>query len=230
MIAATIGTVIRRMEKDGLHLWIIKEGRTELARQDDNIAVTDSVDLLTESVAELQQNCEPGDMVNITVMNKQITEKGRDKGTIVVVYPVLLKSKEVAGRVGMGSSKEMIDAIRENEKLKAQISYEKKERELNARIEALENKESDDSDGIGSIEKIINHPTISLLLGNLFGNKPPQAPINGAPTNLDGDLEYLKNNDSTFGELVHAVRLIMEKDRSTYDMSKNMIIQSSKNY
>jgi hypothetical protein len=166
-------------------------------------------------------------------MNKQITEKGRDKGTIVVVYPVLLKSKEVAGRGGMGSTKEMIETIRENEKLKAKITYDAKEREWNARFDAIENKLNEKNEGIGTIEQIIqhlSHPTVGILLGNLFGNKPPQAPINGAPTNLDGDLEYLKNNDSTFNELVHAVRLIMEKDRATYDMSKNMIIQSSKNY
>jgi len=230
MIAATLGTVTRRMEKDNLSLWIITEGRTELSRNDEIMQVTESIDLLTESFHELQQNCDPGDMVKITIMNKPLTDQGKQKGTIVASYPVLLKTKEIAGRSGMSIGKDMIDTIRENEKLKAQMAYDKKERELLDRIEKLENKENEDGEGIGSIERIINHPTVSLLLGNLFGNKPAQPPIHGTPSDIELDLEYLKTNDKNFAELVHAVRLIMEKDRATYDMSKQMIIQSSKNY
>jgi len=221
--------VIDSARKLNLSFWQISDNGNELARQDEEISLDDSLTILEDTINDLKENARNGDKIKISMQSAPMTNKGKVKGLMLRTFTIYLKEPEQARNMqGVGN----LSLLEENIRLKMQMEHDKEKSEMLKRIEALENQEEEKSGfdkTIEGIEKLITNPAAQMLLGMMLNGKAPQtqAPvINGVPEeNYSELLERIEKIDPEFITMLTAIVEAAENNNSTYFMYKNMLVK-----
>lgn len=221
--------VIDSARKLNLCYWQISEGNNELQRQDEDISLDDSLQLLEDTINELKDNARTGDKVKVSMQSEPMSNTGRKKGMNLRVFYVYLKEPEARNNQQIGN----LGLMAENITLKLNMQHDKEKSELLKRIEALEAPEEEGSNLDKSIEgltNILNHPITSLVVG-WFANKatgtPTAAPaINGVPAQDYNDLlERIEKIDPQFNTMLNAIVTTAENDPVSYFFYKDKLVK-----
>lgn len=219
--------VIDSARKLNLVFWQITEGGNELARQDEDLSLDDSLQILEDTINELKESARSGDKIKVS-MQSMAMSGGRKKGMQLRTFYVYLKDPESRSSQQIGS----LGLVEENIRLKLEMQHDKEKSELLKRIEALENQEEEKSSfdkTIEGFEKLISNPAAQMLLGMMFNNKAPQAPapaINGLPKQDYSDLlERIEKIDPEFNTMLAAIVAAAESEPATYFMYKKQLVR-----
>lgn len=218
--------VIDSARKLNLIFWQITEAGNELARQDEDITLEDSINLLEETINELKDSARAGDKIKISMQSANMAG-GRKKGMQLRTFNIYLKEPETKQVQSIGN----LSLLEENVKLKLEMQHDKEKQELLKRIEALEAPEPEQNNiekSIEGITTILNHPITSLVVG-WFANKSTQAPapaINGIPSNDYNNLiSRIEKIDPEFIKMLNAIVTAAEENKDTYFMYRNMLVK-----
>jgi hypothetical protein len=221
--------VIDSARKLNLVFWQITESGNELARQDEEISLEDSLTILEDTINDLKENARNGDKIKVSMQSQQMTSSGRKKGMNLRSFFIYLKEPEQA-RNSQGISN--LSLVEENIRLKMQMEHENKEREFIKRIEALENQEEEKSGFdkfIEGLDKLTTNPSAQMLLGMMLSGKPiqPQAPvINGVPEqDYSNLLERIEKIDPEFITMLNAIVIAAESEPATYFIYKKQLVK-----
>jgi hypothetical protein len=217
--------VIDSARKLNLVFWQISDAGNEIARQDEEISLDDSLQILEDTINELKDNARSGDKIKVSMQSQPMTNKGRVKGIAMRTFNIYLKEPEQKQMQGIGN----IGLIEENLRLKLEMQHDKEKSELLKRIEALEApEESGQLDKtIEGINTLLNHPITSLVVG-WFANKAaaPAPAINGLPKQDYSELlERIEKIDPTFITMLAAIVEAAEQNSGQYFMYKNMLVK-----
>jgi hypothetical protein len=219
--------VIDSARKLNLVFWQITEGGNELARQDEEISLDDSLLILEDTINELKESARSGDKVKVSMQSQQMTSSGRKKGMNLRSFFIYLKEPEMRNNQTIGN----LGLVEENIRLKLGMQHDKEKSELLKRIEALEAPEEEAGQldkTIEGINNLLNHPITSLVMG-YFINKGTTAPapaINGLPKQDYSDLlERIEKIDPTFITMLGAIVTAAENNSADYFMYKNMLVK-----
>lgn len=220
--------VIDSARKLNLVFWQVTEAGNELARQDDEISLDDSLQMLEDTINELKESARSGDKIKVSMQSQPMTNGGRKKGMQLRTFYVYLKEPEARTSQAIGN----LGLVEENIKLKLGMQHDKEKSELLKRIEALEAPEQESSNldkTIEGITTILNHPITSLVVG-WFANKatgPAPAPaINGLPKqDYNNLLERIEKIDPEFITMLQAITEAAEANSAQYFMYKNMLVK-----
>ena len=218
--------VIDSARKLNLVFWQITEGGNELARQDEELSLDDSLQILEDTINELKESARSGDKVKIS-MQSMAMSGGRKKGMQLRTFYIYLKEPETRSSQQIGS----LGLVEENIRLKLEMQHDKEKSELLKRIEALEAPEQETGQldkTIEGINNLLNHPITSLVMG-YFVNKTATAPapaINGLPKQDYSDLlERIEKIDPEFNTMLNAIVTSAENDAASYFMYKKMLVK-----
>lgn len=219
--------VIDSARKLNLIFWQITEAGNELARQDDEISLDDSLQILEDTINELKESARSGDKIKVSMQSQPMTNGGRKKGMQLRTFYVYLKEPETKQVQGIGN----LNLLEENLRLKLEMQHDKEKQELLKRIEALEAPEPEQNNiekSIEGITTILNHPITSLVVG-WFANKNTQAPapaINGIPLDDYNNLiSRIEKIDPEFIKMLNAIVTAAEENENTYFMYRNMLVK-----
>jgi len=229
MLTRPIRTIIDKARILNLSYWQITEGKEEIDRQDEDLSLEDSLQILEDSVNELKEYARSGDKIKISMQSDKMTNAGRKKGMNLRTFYLYLKEPEQARNM-QGISN--LNLVEENIRLKMEMQHEKEKSEWLKRIEALENQEEEKSGfdkTIEGIEKLISNPTAQMFLGMMLNTNAPQPPapaINGVPTQNYSDLlERIEKIDPEFNQMLNAIVIAAENDASDYFMYRKMLVK-----
>jgi hypothetical protein len=218
--------VIDSARKLNLSYWQISDNGNELARQDEDLSLDDSLTILEDTINDLKENARNGDKVKVSMQSAPMTNKGKVKGLMLRTFTVYLKEPEQARNLqGLGS----LGLVEENIRLKLEMQHDKEKSELLKRIEALEAPEEEAGQldkTIEGINNLLNHPITSLVMG-YFVNKTATAPapaINGLPQKDYSDLlDRIEKIDPEFNTMLNAIVTKAEENPTAYFTYKQML-------
>lgn len=231
MITIPVKYVIDSARKKGLVFWQITDAGNEIARQDEEISLEDSLQLLEETINELKDNARTGDKIKVSMQSMQMSG-GRKKGMQLGNWFIYLKEPESKQMQGIGN----LNLIEENIRLKMTMEHEKEKESLIKRIEALENTEED---GEG-FEKVINglnnlmaSPATQLLIGLMMNGKAAPAAaapaINGLPiTDYKNLIERIEKIDPEFIQMLEAIVISAEENPAGYNFYRQQLVKQKK--
>jgi len=219
--------VIDSARKLNLSFWQISDNGNELARQDEDLSLDDSLTILEDTINDLKENARNGDKIKVSMQSAPMTNKGKVKGLMLRTFTVYLKEPEQARNM-QGISN--LSLVEENIRLKMEMQHEKEKSEMLKRIEALENQEEEKSGfdkTIEGIEKLITNPAAQMLLGMMLKGNTAQAPapaINGLPKQDYNDLlERIEKIDPEFITMLNAIVTKAEENPTAYFTYKQML-------
>jgi hypothetical protein len=218
--------VIDSARKLNLSFWQISEGGNELARQDEDISLDDSLTILEDTINDLKENARNGDKIKVSMQSQQMTSSGRKKGMNLRSFFIYLKEPEMRNNQSIGN----LGLMEENIRLKLEMQHDKEKSELLKRIEALEAPEEEAGQldkTIEGINNLLNHPITSLVMGYFVNKAATPAPaINGVPEQDYSDLlERIEKIDPDFNSMLNAIVTSAENDASSYFMYKKMLVK-----
>jgi len=220
--------VIDSARKLNLSYWQISEGNNELQRQDEDISLDDSLQLLEDTINELKDNARTGDKIKVSMQSEPMARTGRKKGMNLRTFYVYLKEPEARNNQQIGN----LGLMAENITLKLNMQHDKEKSELLKRIEALEEPEEESGNiekAIEGITNILNHPYTSLVMGYFIkqGTTAPAPAINGVPSQDYSDLlERIEKIDPEFITMLNAIVIQAEKSPKGYFGYKNLLLIS----
>lgn len=235
MIAVSKDLLFEQARKSKLIYWQLFDNSQEIGRNDDDIDIEDSINILSELLSSLEPYAKPGERLKVSMQNKPMTANGKQKGGITRTYMVALTSSQpIAGPQNAGFNQSLYN---ENQELKLKLMQrelqEKHNEERNSllkRIEALEQEpdESNIDKTIGHINTLLNHPLTQMLVGQFLqtGTKPVSPTING----IDQDQEILtrlKAIDPNYTEVLQSILNIAESDSQQYFMYRSMLVKNA---
>tara|TARA_R110000868_G_scaffold126421_5_gene333494 strand:+ start:1492 stop:2184 length:693 start_codon:yes stop_codon:yes gene_type:complete len=222
--------VIDSARKLNLVFWQITEGGHELARQDEDLSIDDSLQILDDTINELKESARSGDKVKVAMQSQPMESTGRKKGMHLRTFYIYLKEPESARNM-QGISN--LSLLEENIRLKMTMEHEKEKSEWIKRIEALENAE-EETEGfdkvINGLNNLMASPATQLLIGLMMNGKgSPTAPapaINGLPKQDYSDLlERIEKIDPEFNSMLNAIVIAAESEPATYFMYKKQLVK-----
>ena len=228
MITIPTKFVIDSARKLNLSYWQISEGNNELQRQDEDISLDESLQLLEDTINELKDNARTGDKVKVSMQSQPMSSTGRKKGMSLRTFYVYLKEPEARNNQQIGN----LGLMAENITLKLNMQHDKEKSELLKRIEALEAPEEESGNiekSIEGITNILNHPITSLVMGYFIkqGTTAPAPAINGVPTQNYSDLlERIEKIDPEFNTMLNAIVISAETNKEAYFFYKKQLLKS----
>ena len=232
MIAVTQDLLIKQASKLNLIYWQALDGTTEIARQDENVDVAQSMAQLSELLDSLQPYARPMDRVTISMQSEQQKPTGKPKGQISRKFIVALNPIG-APVASTGISGASYSLQKENEELRLKlITKELEERhakerdELMKRIEALEEEPGGDMDKtIGQINTLLAHPLAQLLVSQFLQPKAPAPAINGIPEEGAELFKKWFEVDSQAIEVMRALIKLATEQPANYNLYKPMLLK-----
>jgi hypothetical protein len=232
MIAVTKDLLIEQASKLNLIYWQALDGTTEIARQDENVEVAQSMLQLSELLDSLQPYARPMDRLTISMQSEQQKPTGKPKGQILRKFIVALNPIG-APVASTGISGANYSLQKENEELRLKLitkeledKHSKERDELMKRIEALEEEPSGDIDKtIGSINTLLAHPVAQLLVSQFLQTKPTAPAINGVPIAPEQVYQKWLEIDEEAGMVMRAILKIATEQPQQYNLYKSMLLK-----
>lgn len=210
-----------------LKYWQITEAGNELAKQDDDVTIDESLNNLEDTLNDLKEYARAGDKVKISLQSESLSG-GKKKGTKIRTYNIYLKEPEQ--KTINGAPAANMDLMAENVKLKLEAQHKEEKAELLKRLEKLEAPEDEGAlnKTIEGIQTILNHPITSLVISYFAGKKGSQvqtAPaINGIP-DYDNLINRIEKIDPKFIEMLTAIVEAAESDANTYFFYRKQLVK-----
>lgn len=227
MLTIPVKYVIDSARKLNLIYWQITDAGNEIARQDEEINLEDSLQLLEDTINELKDSARNGDKIKVSMQSMQMSG-GRKKGMQLRTFYIFLKEPEQKSMQGIGN----LSLLEENIRLKMEMQHEKEKSEWLKRIEALENQEEEKTGfdkAIEGIEKIMSNPAAQMLIGlwmNGKGSTTAAAPaINGLP-DYENLIARIEKIDPNFIEMFNAIVTAAEQEKETYFFYRKQLVKA----
>lgn len=218
MALVTVSYLLAEMKENNLNCWNIKDNKNLLAEVDD-----DTIDTAA-SAAILQNKLSllAGSGIVTVTLSKSVKKNRVGKEAFKVrTYTINTGEKELNKMDISGINSELKSLREENAKLKEQLisqTYEQKLKDLEKKIEGLENK-PDDDDPIGRVVDLV----IPILSNMLVNPAPAPAPnINGIEEDTVLD-EWLKLDPEAIKVMKAIVNLAKNKP-SQYQTYKPILL------
>lgn len=232
MIAVTKDLLIEQASKLNLIYWQALDGTTEIARQDENVEINQSMQQLAELLDSLQPYARPMDRLTISMQSEQQKSTGKPKGQVTRKFTVALNPIG-APVASTGISGTSYSLQKENEELRLKLitkeledKHSKERDELLKRIEALEEEPSGDMDKtIGSINTLLAHPVAQLLVSQFLQTKPAAPAINGVPEEGAELFKKWLEVDSQALEVMRALIKLATEQPANYNLYKPMLLK-----
>jgi hypothetical protein len=232
MISVTKEILAEQANKLNLIYWQAIDGTTEIARQDENVGVEQSMQQLAELIDSLQPYARPNDKLIISMQSDVLTPKGKPKGLIARKFTIALNPTAAPGG-SLQISGANYSLQKENEELRLKLitkeledKHSKERDELLKRIEALEGEPGGDMDKtIGQINTLLSHPLAQIIVSQFFQQKAPAPAINGVPEEGAELFKKWLEVDSQALEVMRGIIKLATEQPTNYNLYKPMLLK-----
>lgn len=232
MISVTKEILAEQASKLNLIYWQAIDGTTEIARQEENIEVAQSMQQLAELIDSLQPYARPNDKLIISMQSDVLTPKGKPKGLVARKFTIALNPIAAPG-ASLQISGANYSLQKENEELRLKLitkeledKHSKEREELMKRIEALEEEPSGDMDKtIGQINTLLAHPLAQLIVSQFLQTKPAAPAINGVPEEGAELFKKWLEVDNQALEVMRALIKLATEQPANYNLYKPMLLK-----